>query len=911
MSIERQHAIEYLRAPAGGLWRWAENGSVLVWRDGETIAFREEVISLLEWLAPQGLPSFGAIVFLLAACRGKVPTVPEIVTILNTPLPPYAGKDASLLVSARAQLKAQLDAALAQLAKVSQLPRELISGLNRRGGWAGGVFEPAKVERYVEARTVLRGLREPMSDSDLVDSEGTGVSGSYIRQIHILGEGLKPHTAETLALRMQTSLEALPKEADADLPTYERARRLIEELSRDREYGAVARAARELMAAVRLPRRLGEREELAIGGVAGSTNRGHLDRVLLSELAHDDLTLAARVALNDALYWRREPPMREPPGALALLLDSSVRLWGVPRVLAASVALALIARDKQHSEVLAWRAHGKKLQGVDLLSRNGLVQHLGTLETSAHAGASVPAFAEAVSPNAQNQSVLITHRDALADPEFQRVQFKSPAAPGFVATVDRDGRFELHSLPLAHRPPLCEADLDLTAIFDDPHATPVIKVQVDPDLPAAFGVSPFPFLLPLSGKVDFWTKGPDGFYFAVLNDRRLVQFRDQRSGARVLASDLPGGRTIWMDCDGTTVHAVKLGSNQRPARLLSLSLPHGQLRVMDLSSGPEIQAVHRYGETIVTIRSHDLRAHALSDGRLLDQTRVPYRWCHGRFFRGDRAFYFAVWDGARVKLEQVTIPSKYLASIVLNIFDREGLPGPWLFLRSCEVVSTATEAVIKLPGFPTLKLATMYPNAALSRISRDGKKILALSDRKTPTGKPRGCLITLENLKVELEEAVRLDVDKSPPLPNWNLYRVIESIAPYYNGVAFSGRSGKWRGLALDENGTLRISALPQTVNVLPGVAFQEQARKTSHGCTLQTAEFPGGSKVFLDSRGLMHFKSYDPSLPEVSIVMADGEVAGWTSDGYVCGPSFFFNGAHLSDPKSVFDRLMNFFRRV
>ena len=31
----------------------------------------------------------------------------------------------------------------------------------------------------------------------------------------------------------------------------------------------------------------------------------------MSELAHDDLTLSARVALNEALYLRREPPVRE------------------------------------------------------------------------------------------------------------------------------------------------------------------------------------------------------------------------------------------------------------------------------------------------------------------------------------------------------------------------------------------------------------------------------------------------------------------------------------------------------------------------------------------------------------------------------------------------------------------------
>src|SRR5262249_25293643 len=161
---------------------------------------------------------------------------------------------------ARKQLQAQLTAALDQLRKVSQLPAELNSGVKAKCVLAEAVFEPAKVERYADARAVLRGMRELMNDAELLDAEHAAVSSNYIRQIHIVAEGLKLHTADSLALRLRTGLDALPREVDADLPAAERARRLIEELSRDREVGAVARAARELMAAVRLPRRLGERD---------------------------------------------------------------------------------------------------------------------------------------------------------------------------------------------------------------------------------------------------------------------------------------------------------------------------------------------------------------------------------------------------------------------------------------------------------------------------------------------------------------------------------------------------------------------------------------------------------------------------------------------------------------------------
>ncbi len=907
MNPDRQQAIDYLRGPAGGLWRWAENGAVLVWRDGSTIAFREEIVRILEWLAPHGLPSFGAIVFLLAACRGKVPGVSDIVTISTTPLPPAAGKENVVLLAARQQLKAQLEAALAQLTKISQLPGELNSGLLAKCVLAEAVFEPAKVERHVEARAVLHGLREPINDADLIDPERVTVSRSYIRQIHMVSEGLKRHTPESLTLRLRTGLDALPKESDAKLPIAERAHRLIEELSRDREFGAVARAARELMAAVRLPRRLGEREQLAIGGVADITNRGPLDRLLLSELAHDDLTLSVRVALNEALYLRREPPMREPPGSLVLLLDSGVRLWGVPRVLAAAVALALIACDKQHTELLAWRAHGKQLQALDVLSRHGLAQHLGALEPSAHAGEALPAFAEAVSPGAHTQSVLITHRDALGDPEFRRALAATPTAPGFVATVDRDGRFELHALPLAHRPALCEADLDLPSVFDEPVVVSPMKTEVDPNLPAIFGLSPCPLLLPLAGKVDFWIKAADGFVYAVLNDRRLVQFRDQRSGARVLASDLPGGRTIWMDFDGTEVHAVKSGSNQRPARLLSLSVPDGQLRVTDLASGPELQAAHCYGDAIVVIRSGDVRAYALRDGRLLDQARNPHRWVHGRFFRDSDHFYFALWDGVRVRFEPVTIPSQYPVLGVSTIFDRHGLPGPWLLCRSGQIVSSETGQVIQLPTPSNAGLAFNWP-----QISRDGHQLLVPSTRKSPDNQPLSCLFGLEQeLTVNFVRPANSVLDRSPALPAWNLYRIVESVACLQDGIALCGRKKRWRKLGLDGSGKLRITMMDSTRGVLGEQRFTEQPRKTRHGCTLQVAQFPGGSKVFLDSRGLLHLKSCDPDLPEVSVVLADGEVAGWTSDGYVCGPSFFFDGPYTSEPERVFERIMRFFARL
>src|SRR4051812_3188894 len=460
MNPARQSALEYFRAPLHGPWSWAEDGGVLVWQDGSTIAFREEILQILEWLAPRGWPPFGSLVFLLAACRGKLPAITDF--LRESGVPATSGKAKSFILTAnKQQLLAQIQESLDQLDRLSRFPAELLSGLKSKCVLAEAVFEASTVERHIQTRSVLKEFLEPISDSELIEAPPGALGPRLVRQLHLIAQGLKLHTTDSLRLRLQTGLDTLPNEVPVELPTAERARRLIDEISRDSEFGALARAARELMAAVRLPRRLVSHDEMPIGGVSDISNRGPLDRLLLSELAHDDLTLSVRIALNEALYLRHEPPQREPPGTMALLLDSGLRLWGIPRILGTAVALALIACEKHHSKILVCRSRASHAIPIDLLSRKGLSDHLSHLELDVHPGESLAAFLAETSTAPDTQSVLITHADVLKDAEFRRSLAELPATPGFIATVDRAGRFELHPLPLSTAHPICQAQLDI------------------------------------------------------------------------------------------------------------------------------------------------------------------------------------------------------------------------------------------------------------------------------------------------------------------------------------------------------------------------------------------------------------------------------------------------------------------
>lgn len=60
----------------------------------------------------------------------------------------------------------------------------------------------------------------------------------------------------------------------------------------------------------------------------------------------------------------------------------------------------------------------------------------------------------------------------------------------------------------------------------------------------------------------------------------------------------------------------------------------------------------------------------------------------------------------------------------------------------------------------------------------------------------------------------------------------------------------------------------------------------------LSIAEWSDGSQAFVDSRWLLHLKSADPAVPQLSIVLTTGGLAGWASDGRVFGdPQFLPDG--------------------
>ena len=91
MPIDDYASARRYLAPLPSLpWRWDDEGEVIAWIDGPTIAFRAELEGVLARLVPFGLPPFSAVVLLLAACRdgwqgesSRLSTMASLVTTLD------------------------------------------------------------------------------------------------------------------------------------------------------------------------------------------------------------------------------------------------------------------------------------------------------------------------------------------------------------------------------------------------------------------------------------------------------------------------------------------------------------------------------------------------------------------------------------------------------------------------------------------------------------------------------------------------------------------------------------------------------------------------------------------------------------------------------------------------------------
>lgn len=897
MDDTRNWAIGYLAARGDAPWRWADDGEVITWADGTTIAFREEVAFVLEWLIPQGWPPFGALVWLLAACRGKLPPS----TISDVPFAPTLDREAApgqLPLSAFVErVRAAQASVEAVLAGIARLPEATRSSQKAKAVIAEAIFAANSATSGDQAlrQAVLEVLRSGAL-SDVMLNQSDAAPGKGTGEFAALSKGLAALDLESLALRLRTGLDALPRAATLPAAPATRVRAMLAELRTDPEHAGLARLARDFMASLQLPRALSEPDEMPIGGFADLSNRGNLDRLLLSELAHDDLTLAVRIALQEALYLRREPPVKQPPSTLAVLLDSGVRLWGVPRVLATAVALALIGKSSQHGKLAVFRATGTNLAPVDLLTKEGLTVHLSALETHAHPGAALPAFQRALDDAERHDAVLITQRDVAQDPAFRRSLQAAKFDTLYLATVDRDGSFELLRSPHT-AVPVCRAQVNVDDLLPAPptpdKSRPVlIDRAAHPELPLIFSASPFPLLVSVRGNVQASVNTSETGGLCVLQDHRLMRWRERGLGAQTVSSNLPNGRTVWLGelADGS-VCVVKSHSSPHQAACRIFGTDGTTLHSHDWPLRKPPLHGEAHGGVFYLVCANEALAYDLTSGALLSSIGAPHHSSHGRYFFQHFKWHILVWDGHQLSLDEVQLSPSVLHESVLRVFFRRGHEGPWFVTRNGDIYSGNGTRVLQLE-----------PIRQVVAVADDGARLLVITDESGKTE-----MVDLLRSKRRAMTAPFQPRDWQLPVcpPAMGVRARFARIAVAAGEIRLYSENGtEWDLECHDDR--LQISKGKEPL-LAQAVSFETMAVKTPAGVAAKVARWPDGRVAWLDRNGMLHLRCADRTRPEITIVLCDGALAAWSSDGLWHGRKFFIGDHESSPAPEIWRRILNF----
>lgn len=862
--------MQYFLPPRDWFWEWRDSRRAACWVDGVTIAFSEELESILKALAPQGLPPMAPVLLLLAACRDNWTEASQRSWQLMQFLVYLEGTVEDL--AAMGQLNAELH-------RINGLPSDLRRSPRARSEMAVIAFE-GELHRTDSAAAghMLESWKRWREDGSDYPSRPATL-GELRRDVYTLLSGISRITESALRGRVSTGLEVLPRAADLEPLEPQPARSLLEELGDSPELCGLAAIARHLQSLVTLPRPVADPGEVQEGGISDIVNRGRMDRLLLSELAQDEMVLVTRVAMNEALYYRHESPPAPPAYCRKVLLDSGVRTWGVPRVFITAVGLAFTTSASRPIDTAVFRATGASLDDVDFTCAEGVAAHLAVLETAAHPGAALAEFRSRLDAESGDatEGIVITTEDGYDDPDFHEKLRESACTNLFIATVSRQGRFRLLRYSRQGVKPLREATLDLDRLLATRPKRPRL-LEASVDEPAIFRVDQFPLLLHVPLEVERTWYCEDVGALTYTRDGRLLLWEQRGRGGRQLAEGLPKGWLFACESSARNGRVLAVVGKRSEKGLYALTIDLRQPLVasvpLQLPFTPTMPVTIQSG--MIWLRA-DGNSHSFDPdtGEIVSSYTVERE-------------YGRTWLGNTPQHEKASSFGMYFPGST-----SENLLASFQSQTDGKSIAVDLDGnIIVLEDVKTTRVShRLQPPLQFEGLSRDCRRFLLSTITRYENERQR---VVVE---VETGAAKQVSGDLGLALePAVSQYVRPRILRGRFSGVGVN-RSGQLclvgRGDAIwpmelhVATRTLRLAKQPNRHASCQTIGF-EAIQHHVRGYSLHVARFPSGTVAWLDGRGLLHLRTDDRDIPEISLVICEGPSGGWLSDGRVWGAEAF-----------------------
>ncbi len=638
MITERIQAIEYFRAPDNYFWQWADRGSVIEWKGGDTICYTDDLASLLNALTNSPVPPFGAVLLVLAACYSNWSSAgyEGVLHGLKINLPKDdtdSGDD-------------EMDYHINQAGKcanlIASLPKELRTGMNR-AHLLHEVFKdckPAMAEDDI--RSAVDEWRSGRIDN-FIKHPGKKITQSQFKEdlaclvavFHKYGHPGK------LEKQLRAGIFQMPAPLPLPIPEPEnKPGDFWEQLATEPRTAGIAGLAKHIIAALHIPMHTDGSSDQLYGGVSDITNRGSYDKLLLTELAHDDHTLLARLANNEALYLQREQPPYNPKKKRVILADATLKMWGIPKVFAVSAAIACAMNTKHGERVEAFVLKGNESAEANFSTSEGVWSSLEIIDHSLNCYAALDTLCSLLAAYGKTDCIFITRNEVLHDPSFQKILSSYPDAISFLLGIDRDGNLHFYSLVKGRSKLLSTAKFDLDDILA-PKVSRIEKkaIMQATHLPEFFSLPQAPLLFPAAG---LRISSGNSFYHSktgvltVTDNFRLLHWKHKNKGAVELLPKIESGYYSFGYEESQKLYLLITATASLTTILYTIDTENGIESRHEIDINGASQGVYSDGQFFVRIR---MEAKANEEVAVIDCKKgmldgvKPYHLCRHIFVK--------------------------------------------------------------------------------------------------------------------------------------------------------------------------------------------------------------------------------------------------------------------------------------
>lgn len=288
-----------------------------------------------------------------------------------------------------------------------------------------------------------------------------------IKTLAILQSRFRTTEAIINAMRNEIEVPDLEDEVVEEETTIDTDKDFIQQLIEDPKTFQVGSLIKRIWSGLKIPMRHLSPGDQPIGGVSDMTNKGDFHRMLLSEFANEDEVFMNRVANNEALYIQREIPPEENIFERIILIDTSLRNWGTPKVLAFASAIAVIKHPKAHSECQVF-AIGQSNIPIYLDKVEQVVDNLNQVSPVLEVSNALEKFFNEEHSGKDLEVFFITHQDNLSNQNLQKVIHENRDRLKFLVTTSADGELNFYKHHKGTRKHIQKIMLPLQELWANP-----------------------------------------------------------------------------------------------------------------------------------------------------------------------------------------------------------------------------------------------------------------------------------------------------------------------------------------------------------------------------------------------------------------------------------------------------------